>query len=91
MGGQVRHLGAVEEDAPAVGRQGAGDLADERGLAGAVGANERVYLAARDLERHIVGGDDAAEALAHAAQLEHGGLISPWGGQRGRRCLPAPA
>src|SRR5947207_2683112 len=83
---QVRHLGAIEEDAAAVGRHGAGDLANERGLAGAVRANERVYLAAHDLERHIVGSDDAAEALAHAAQLKHGAV---W--RRSRRYRAAPA
>ena len=46
----------------AVGRLvDAGDAVEGRGLAGAVGADEGHYLAAVDLQREVVDGDDAAE------------------------------
>ena len=38
-----------------------GELADQRGLAGAVRADDRVQFARRDIERQVVGRDDAAE------------------------------
>ena len=44
-------VAAVEMDAAGVGRDLAGELADQRGLAGAVRADDGVQLAARDIER----------------------------------------
>ena len=51
MGRQPGDVGAVEQDAPRLRRQHAGDLADQRGLAGAVGglagaliANQSSYV-----------------------------------------------
>ncbi len=50
--------------AAAVGRTARRDeLRDQGGLAGAVRTDDRVQLAWRDIERKIVGSDDAAEAL----------------------------
>ena len=60
---------AGEADAAGVGRDLAGQLADQRGLAGAVRADDGVQLAARHRERDVVGGDDAAEALGQAVDL----------------------
>ena len=61
---------AVEMDAAGVRRDLAGELADQRGLAGAVRPDDGVQLAARDVEPHVVGGDHAAEALGQAVDLE---------------------
>ena len=54
---------AGEVDTPGVGRDLAGQLADQRGLAGAVRADDGVQLACRHREIDAVGGGDAAEAL----------------------------
>ena len=54
---------AVEQDLAGTRRQHAGQQIDDRGLAGAVRADQRMARALLDLERHIVGRDDAAEAL----------------------------
>src|SRR5690606_41109954 len=53
---------AVEDDRPAARLQDAGDGADQRGLAGAVGADERDDLAGADLEA------DAVERLRVAVE-----------------------
>ncbi len=47
---------AEDLDAAAVGPHEAGHLPDEGGLAGAVRAEQSEDLAARDVERHVVGG-----------------------------------
>ena len=48
----------------------AGELRDQRRLAGAVRADQRVHLAARARRGRRVGRDDAAEALVEAAHVE---------------------
>ena len=60
----------VEMDAAGVRHDLAGELADQRGLAGAVRPDDGVQLALRDIERDIVGGDHAAEALGQALDRE---------------------
>ncbi len=45
-----------------VDRHHAGDRIDHRRLAGTVGTNQAAYLAARDAQRQVAHGDDAAEA-----------------------------
>jgi hypothetical protein len=47
---QGGHIPAVETDAAAVGGERAGDLADQRGLAGAVRADHRVDFARTHVE-----------------------------------------
>ena len=47
---QVRDVDAVVLDGPAVGVQGAAQHADDRALAGAVGADDAEHLAAADLD-----------------------------------------
>ena len=61
---QTRDIAAREADASRVGRDLAGELANQRGLAGAVRSDDRVQLALRNGERNRVGGNHAAEALA---------------------------
>ena len=65
---------------PPLWRDLAGQQADQRGLAGAVRADDGVQFAARDIERDGVGGDDAAEALGQALDLQqrlsHGARLS---------------
>ena len=88
VGRQRGDVVAVETDAAGVGRDLAGELADQRGLAGAVRADDGVQLARRHVERDVVGGDDAAEALAQAVDLQQRlshGAPSP----AGRRCRRA--
>ena len=48
---------------PASGRQLALQLGDQRGLAGAVGSDDRMGLAAQHVEAEIVRRDDPGEAL----------------------------
>ena len=61
---------SVEHDAAGVRDDLAGELADQRGLAGAVRADDGLQLARHHVERDIVGGDHAAEALGQALDLE---------------------
>ncbi len=62
IGRHVRDVAAAEKDAAGVRREMTGELADQRGLAGAVRADDRVQLAFRDVERNVIGREDAAEA-----------------------------
>ena len=48
----------------------AGDDVEERGLARAVGSDERDHLARLDVERDAIEGDDPTEANAQLAHLE---------------------
>src|SRR6185436_3132881 len=73
-----------EKNLSAVGREGAGNQADERGLAGAVRPDQRMHFAGLDLEADAVGGDHAAEALGDAVKPEH---VSS--ARAGRRCPAA--
>src|SRR5450759_3160593 len=61
---------AGEMDAAGIGRHLAAELADQRGLAGAVRPDHRVQLAGGDVEHDIVGGDDALEALGQMTDLQ---------------------
>ena len=61
-----------KRDRPRVGRVDAGDRLDERGLAGAVVADQRDDLAGLDLEVHVAERLDRPEALAHPLQGENG-------------------
>ena len=63
------HL-AVQADGAGVGREDAGDHVEDRGLARAVGADQRMDRAGRHAEAHVVHRAQAAEALADAVELE---------------------
>ena len=65
-GPQARDVLAVEHDAPGVGPQDLGDQAQQRGLAGAVRADQADDLIAAQREAHVVDGREAAEALGQA-------------------------
>ena len=69
--GRSRIDAALEQDVAAVGRVEAAEAIEERGLAGAVGADQAGDLAGKDVEGDAVERDDAAEAdrdVAHAEQ-----------------------
>ena len=85
---EARDRHAVELDRAAVRLVDAGDEVHERGLAGAVLADQRVHLAAPDLEGDVVDGTDAGKGLDHVAhgQARRSGrqllaaLLGPLGG-----------
>src|ERR1700730_10770543 len=91
VGGQRRHVAAFETDAPGVGGDLAGELADQGGLARAVRPDDGVKLPLRHAKRNGVRGDDASEALGQFLDLEqrisHGAL--PPAGRRYRRVQTA--
>ena len=68
---------AVETNAPRIGSNFARELGNERRLARAIRADHGVQLPFRHRERNRIGGNHAAEALAHALDLQqrisHGG------------------
>ena len=53
----------------------AGELGDQRRLAGAVGADQRVDLARPHVDRDVVGRDQAAEALDQPGRCSSGSAI----------------
>ena len=55
---------------PWLGREHAGDHVEQRGLAGAVRADDREDRALRDAEADLVDREQAAKALADALDLE---------------------
>ncbi len=69
---RFRDVMPVEKDLPGVGCEAAGDLGDERRLAGAVRADEGVHLARAHREVDAVDGDHAAEMLVEAFDAKHG-------------------
>src|ERR1700675_3577657 len=70
IGRQRGDVAAVEPDGTALRDDFAGQQTDQRGLAGAVRADDGVEFAARNVERDGVGGDNAAEALGQLFDLQ---------------------
>ena len=68
---------AVQLHRAGVGRDGAGQQVEHGRLPGAVRADEGGDRAAAQLDVQVVGGDDAAEALADTAGLEHDRRVEP--------------
>jgi len=64
-------IAGVKANAALVGRNLAGQLSDQRGLAGTVRADKRVQLAARKRERNAVGGQHTAEALGQTFDFKN--------------------
>src|SRR5947208_2675153 len=62
-GRQLGDVAPVEHDPARIRPEPAGQLPDQRGLAGAVRTDERMGFALADAERHVVGGDERAERL----------------------------
>src|SRR5215472_3369415 len=67
---QARHVLAAEEDLAGGGHETPSDHVDERGLAGAVGSDERVTDARLEPQVHAIGHGLRAEVLAEGAGLE---------------------
>ena len=70
--GVASHADTAHERVAARGREDAGQHAQGRGLAGAVGPDEAEQLAARDIERQPVHGDRDAERATEIAQRDRG-------------------
>ena len=78
VAGRVHHDRlAADPDLPLVRRVEPVEDVHQRRLAGAVLAEQRVHLAAPQVEVDRVVRDDAGEALGDAAHLEDGGLVPP--------------
>ena len=88
-----RHLLAVAADRPGVRRVDAGHDLDQRRLAGAVLAQQRVHLARVERQRHVGERLGGVEALGDALELEdrrgHGGLLG--GAHRGYAAATPPS
>ena len=73
-------VAAVEEDPAAVGREQAGDQVEERGLAGAVRADDGVQASAGEVKAQAVDRGQSAEALGQLLgaqdRLAHGSVRS---------------
>src|SRR5262249_18728778 len=70
---EVSDVAAGEVDRPRVGREVAGELAHQGGLAGAVGTDQGVDLAVAHVDLDVVGGKQAAETLDQMFSREEGG------------------
>src|SRR5207249_4596472 len=70
---RARDFLAVEPDRAPRWRETAADQVEQRRLAGAVGADERVALARRDIEGHAADDRRRAELLVDVAELERAG------------------
>ena len=68
-----RNVLAVEQDRACSRLQRAGDHVQHRGLARAVRTDQSQHLVLRKLERHIVHGNETAEALGHALDAQRRG------------------
>ena len=78
--GHARDVAAEQRDRAAVGRDLAGDQVEQRGLAGAVRADDQAPLAGLDREVDVGGDAQAAEGLAQRFDGERGhALRSPAG------------
>ena len=70
--GNAGDVAAAEMDGAGIRHQLSGELADQRGLAGAVGADDGVQLSGRDIERQVIGRDDSAEPAHQVFDAEQG-------------------
>ncbi|MGY4318020.1 hypothetical protein ACVWW1_007347 [Bradyrhizobium sp. JR3.5] len=72
VGRQARDVAAGKPDGSGIRHHLPGELADQRGLPGAVGADDGVQFARQNLHREIVGRGDAAEAAHQIVDAEQG-------------------
>src|SRR5262245_52463784 len=82
----AHHVAAVEQDLAGIGAQESVEQVEDRGLAGAVRADNAEDGARGDIEAHVLHRLEAAEALGQAAHRQQksgarGGRF--WGGQNG--------
>src|SRR3954451_16739744 len=85
IGGYSRDVAPAKVNAPGMRHELSGQLADQRGLAGAVRSDDRVQLATRDIERDVIGGYDPTEPPYQSLDPQQGfshGAASP----AARRC-----
>ena len=91
------HRLALDEDLPLVGLVQPVEDVHQRRLAGAVLAEQRVHLAAREVEVDVVVREDARKLLHDPAHLQDGGRGGHWAGilwlrrERGERGREADA
>jgi hypothetical protein len=64
------HVLAEQQHLPGRRWENSGDEIEQRGLAGAVRADDGLAVARHDLERDVAHGVQAAEALGQALELE---------------------
>ncbi len=91
-GGREGARNPVDEDRPGVDRVDAGQRLDERRLAGAVLAHERVHLAGAEEEVDVVEGEDAGESNRDSRHgddrrdvgVRSHGVVPQLSGERGR-------
>ena len=81
-GGAKRSRGAVDRYGSAIRLEDARENLDERALARAVGAHQRMDLAARYAQRRRSERNDRAESLRQIADLEQRRGIVHWGGPK---------
>ena len=74
---QRRDIAAVEANAPGVGHDLAGELADQRGLAGAVRADDGVQFAARHLEHNVSQATTPPKRLVKPSICQRGSGTAP--------------
>src|ERR1700722_5891056 len=70
--GRETNRSAVEDNLPVVRRVDAGNAFDERRLSRPVVAEQTHHLAARDVEAHVVHGDESAEDFCQVADGQQG-------------------
>ena len=70
----LRHILAIDENAPLVGRLEPGDESHERGLAAARRAEQRKELTCGDFQRHRINSRHRAIALGDAVERDQGGV-----------------
>src|SRR5215211_8328 len=78
MLGAIGDVGAKQAHRTGGGLERAGDAVEQRGLAGAIRADERTPLAGGDAQRHAVDGAQAAEHLGEVVNFDHGGHGLPF-------------
>src|SRR3989442_110801 len=67
---EAGHVFFKQEDVSGIPRQVAGDQVEERGLAGAVRADDEAPLARRHLERDVVDGRKATKRLSQVLEVK---------------------
>src|ERR1700730_17660932 len=72
IAGPARNVPAEQQNLSRSRRQNSSYQIKERGLAGAIRADNGLAVASHDLERDVMQGAQTAEALGQAPQLENG-------------------
>ena len=86
---QAGHVLPLEQDLARTRRVRAGDQVEEGGLAGAIGADDRVDMAGFERHGHVVHRGQPAEFLGEVADLKHSRLRGGWSGRAAARCRGA--